>query len=374
MKNRNQKSDVRSQEPRVVRTEPWKSNREFVIPCFLMVLSVLYSFFCLLPPVVHADEISSRAAIVMEASTGRILYGKNPNLHLPPASTTKLMTAMVVLDRIPPSGTVIISEGAARISRVRANFRAGETVTVETLLNAALIKSANDAAFALAEAVAGTEEKFVELMNQKVIALGLEDTSFINATGLPGYGQHTTAYDLAKMLRHALRYPLIKEIISTKASRISTEEGRSIFIRNSNRLLWEDESVFGGKTGYTRDAKHCLVCVSGQGNETVISAILGAPSRGKLWRESEALLERGYRILQGREEPVMHFSRADYKASVQPASYSEKISEVKEVPHKKAHKKVAKKKTKSAKSGRNAKKYKSNHAYEDGKRSGEDKG
>jgi len=374
MKNRNQKSDVRSQKPKVVRTVPGKSNKEFVIPCLLVVLSALYSFFCLLSPVVHADEISSRAAIVMEASTGRILYGKNPNLHLPPASTTKLMTAMVVLDRIPPSGTVVISEGAARISRVRANFRAGETVTVETLLNAALIKSANDAAFALAEAVAGTEEKFVELMNQKVIALGLEDTCFINATGLPGYGQHTTAYDLAKMLRHALRYPLVKEIISTKANRISTEEGRAIFIRNSNRLLWEDESVLGGKTGYTRDAKHCLVCASGQGNETVIAAILGAPSRGKLWKESEALLERGYRILQGREEPVMHFTRADYKASVQPASYSEKISEVKEVPHKKAHKKVAKKKTKSAKSGRNAKKYKSNHAYGDGKRSGEDKG
>jgi D-alanyl-D-alanine carboxypeptidase (penicillin-binding protein 5/6) len=374
MKNRNQKSEVRCEKPEAVKRGREHERREFVTGFFFTVLSVLCSLFCFPPPVVHADEISSRAAIVMEASTGRILYGKNPNLKLPPASTTKLMTAMVVLDRIPPGSTVIISEGAARISRVKANLRAGETVTVETLLNAALIKSANDAAFALAEAVAGTEEKFVELMNQKVIALGLEDTCFINATGLPGYGQHTTSYDLAKMLRHALRYPLIKEIISTKASRISTEEGRPIFIRNSNRLLWEDESVLGGKTGYTREAKHCLVCASGQGNETVIAAILGAPSRGKLWRESEALLERGYKILQGREEPVMHFTRADYKTSVQPASYSEKISGVKEVPHKKTHKKMAKKKTRSAKSSRNARKYKSNHAYEDGKRSDGDKG
>jgi D-alanyl-D-alanine carboxypeptidase (penicillin-binding protein 5/6) len=324
----------------------------------------------------------------MEASTGRILYGKNPNLKLPPASTTKLMTAMVVLDRIHPGSTVVISEGAATISRIKANFRAGETVTVESLLNAALIKSANDAAFALAEAVAGTEEMFVELMNQKVIALGLEDTRFINATGLPGYGQHTTAYDLARMLRYALRYPLIKEIINTKASRISTEEGRAIFIRNSNRLLWEDESILGGKTGYTREAKHCLVCASGQGNETVIAAVLGAPSREKLWKESEALLEKGYKILQGREEPVMYFTRADYKTSVQPASYSGKVPEVKEVPHKRTYKKAVKKKTTSVKSGRKAvkkkttsaksghkaKEYKSNHAHEGEKRSGGDKG
>jgi len=361
MKKPNQKSEVRSQKSKVV------------LGCYLILLSAIYSLFCLLSPVVHADEISSRAAIVMEASTGRILYGKNPNLKLPPASTTKLMTAMVVLDRIPPSSAVVISERAATISRIRA-FRAGETVTVETLLNAALIKSANDAAFALAEAVAGTEEKFAELMNQKVIALGLEDTCFINATGLPGYGQHTTAYDLAKMLRHALRYPLIKEIISTKASRISTEEGRAIFIRNSNRLLWEDESMLGGKTGYTRAAKHCLVCAGGQGNETVIAAILGAPSRGKLWKESETLLERGHKILQGSEEPVMHFTRADYKTSIQPASYTQKIPEVKEVPRKKTHKKMAKKKTKPAKSARNARNFKPNHAYGEGKGSGGDKG
>jgi len=286
---------------------------------------------------------------------------------------------MVVLDRIPPGSAVVISGGAATISRIKANFRAGETVTVETLLNAALIKSANDAAFALAEAVGGTEEKFVELMNQKVIALGLEDTHFINATGLPGYGQYTTAYDLAKMLRHALKYPLIREIISTKASRISTEEGRAIFIRNSNRLLWEDESVLGGKTGYTRDAKHCLVCASGQGSETVIAAVLGAPSRDKLWKESESLLERGYKILQGREEPVMYFTRADYKTSVQPASYSERIPEEKKVVQKKVPKKTAtKKKTtkkaRSVKSSQNAQNYKSNHAHEDEKRSGGDKG
>jgi D-alanyl-D-alanine carboxypeptidase (penicillin-binding protein 5/6) len=303
-----------------------------------LLLAVHFSFFT-----ASAAEVNSKAAVVLEASTGRILYGKNPNLKLPPASTTKLMTAMVVLDRMNPEDTVVISEKAANVSPIKANFRSGERVTVETLLNAALIKSANDAAFALAEATAGTEEKFVELMNQKVIALGMSETRFINATGLPGYGQHTTAYDLARMLRHALRYPLIKEGISTKASRISTEDGRAIFLKNSNRLLWADESMLGGKTGYTREAKHCFVCASEQGNETVIAALLGARSREMLWKESEELLSKGFAIMDGKEEPVMFFSKSDYKASIQPASYSVKTSEVKEVSDKKISKKKVKK-------------------------------
>lgn len=324
---------------------------------FLIILFLLFMLHAS-PFTAFAAEVSSRAATVMEASTGRILYGKNPNLRLAPASTTKLMTAMVALDRMNLTDTVVISERAAGVSPVKANFRVGERVTVETLLNAALIKSANDAAYALAEAAGGTEDRFVELMNQKVIALGMSDTRFINATGLPGHGQYITAYDLARMLRQALRYPPIKEVINTKASRISTEDGRAIFIKNSNRLLWADEAMLGGKTGYTREAKHCFVCASEQGNETVIVALLGASSRDRLWKESEELLEKGFAIVNGKEEPVMFFTKSDYKASVQPATYSVKTSEVKEVPDKKV-KKTAKKKGKKVRSGKYVKKHKS---------------
>lgn len=321
-----------------------------------------------------ASEINSKAAVVMEASTGRILYGKNPNLKLPPASTTKLVTAMVVLDRLEPNDTVAISERAAHVSPIKANFRAGERVTVETLLNAALIKSANDAAYALAEAVSGSEERFVELMNQKVIALGMSDTRFVNATGLPGHGQHTTAYDLARMLRYALRYPLIKEIVNTKASRISTEDGRTIFIKNSNRLLWADESILGGKTGYTREAKHCFVCASEQENETVIAALLGAPSRETLWKETEELMEKGLAIMHGKEDPVMYFTRADYKASVQPAAYRAKSAQEKEGADKKVRKKVVKKKSKAAKLSKYAKKKKKETTRVEAKGQGGDRG
>jgi len=333
--------------------QPFKVQKgKILLFIFFLLFTLHASRFTL-----YAAEISSKSAVVLEASTGRILYGKNPNLKLPPASTTKLMTAMIALDRIDPADTVTISERAAGVSPIKANFKAGEKVSVETLLNAALIKSANDAAFALAEAVAGSEEKFVDLMNQKVIALGMSDTRFINSTGLPGHGQYTTAYDLARMLRHALRYPLVREVINTKASRISTEDGRAIFLKNSNRLLWDDETMLGGKTGYTREAKHCFVCASEQGNETVIAALLGAPSRETLWKESEVLLERGFAIMNGKEDPVMYFTKSDYKSSVRPASYSVKTSEVKEVSNKHVQKKVTKKKAKT-RSVRYAKKHK----------------
>lgn len=317
------------------------------------MLLLLFTLHCSQSTALAAD-VSSKAAVVMEASTGRILYGKNPNLKLPPASTAKLMTAMVVLDRKSPDDPVIISEKAVHVSPIKAHFKAGERITIETLLHAALIKSANDAAYALAEATAGSEEGFVDLMNQKAIALNMADTVFVNATGLPGQGQHTTGYDLARMLRQALKYPMIREIVNIKAGRISTEEGRSLFIKNSNRLLWSDESVVGGKTGYTREAKHCFVCASEQGSDTLIVALLGAPSRERLWKESEDLLEKGFAIVSGKEDPVMYFAKADYRSTIQPASYTAKASDTKKVSQKKVKKSAAvSKKVKKA----SAKKY-----------------
>ena len=273
-----------------------------------------------------AFDIHSKAAVVIDASTGRVLYGKNPNLKLPPASTTKLMTAMIALDRLDLNQTVTISERASKVSPIKANLREGERVTVGTLLRAALIKSANDAAYALSEAVAGSEERFVELMNQKAAAIGMNDTRFINSTGLPEEDQYITAYDLAKMLRQALKYTFIREVLNTRTERIQTEDGRTIFLKNSNKLLWEDESVIGGKTGYTRVAKHCFVCASENEGESVIVSILGSPSRESLWTESEALISKGFNILKGIEEPGIFFDRADYDGIVKKANYKKKVN------------------------------------------------
>lgn len=271
----------------------------------------LFAIYLLLSSVVFAEEIKSRAAVVMDAVTGRVLYAKNPDLNLLPASTTKLMTALVVVEKAKLSDVTTISKKAANTPPTKVGFKEGDKVTIETLLYAALVKSANDAAVALAEAVAGSEEEFVTLMNRKALAIGAEDTKFINANGLPGDGQHITAYDLSKIMRQAIKYPILKEILGTRITEVATETGKSKFIRNTNRLLWSDEELLGGKTGYTRQARHCFVCAGERDHETIIVALLGAPSRDLLWKESEELMAFGVKVINRSEEPVIYLTRSD---------------------------------------------------------------
>ncbi len=272
----------------------------------------------------EADDIKSKAAVVMDATTGRVLYAKNPDLRLLPASTTKLMTALVVLERARLSDVVTVSKKAAGQPATRVGLKPGDRFTIENLLYAALMKSANDAAVALAEAVGGTEDRFVELMNQKAIAIGAADTHYINANGLPGPGQYITAYDLAKIMREAIKYPVLKEILGTRVTEVSNERGRQIPIRNTNKLLWSDEDVLGGKTGYTRQARHCFVCAGERDKDTIIVALLGEPYRDLLWKESEILMAFGARVLNKAEEPVIYLTKNEYSsAKATKATYTE---------------------------------------------------
>jgi D-alanyl-D-alanine carboxypeptidase (penicillin-binding protein 5/6) len=237
----------------------------------------------------------------MDASTGRILYAKDPERRLPPASTAKLITAIVVIEKADLSDAVIISKNASRVRPVKAGFKEGDKVTVEKLLYAALMKSANDAAVALAEAVAGSEKDFVYLMNQKAISIGAKDTKFINSTGLPGAHQYTTALDLSKIMNCALGYPKLKEIIRTPAVELLTEKGEVLFLKNTDRLLWSDEYLIGGKTGYTFGAGHCFVCAAEREKETIIVVLLGSPGRRHLWKETEALIDKGFQIIANKK-------------------------------------------------------------------------
>lgn len=288
---------------------------------------LLFTFYCSLFTVVYAEDIQSRAAVVMDAATGRVLYAKNPELRLMPASTTKLMTALVVIEKARLTDVVTVSRNAANTAPTRAGLRAGDRVTIETLLYAALMKSANDAAVALAEAVAGSEEEFVALMNMKAMAIGANDTHFINANGLPGRGQFITAYDLSKIMRHAIRYPVLKEILGTRITEIATETGKTMYIKNTNKLLWSDEELLGGKTGYTNQARHCFVCAGERGNETLIVALLGSPLRDLLWKETETLMEVGSKVINNNEEPLVYLTKADYDvANLTKASYTKKAS------------------------------------------------
>ncbi|MDH4233243.1 MAG: D-alanyl-D-alanine carboxypeptidase [Nitrospirota bacterium] len=289
---------------------------------------LLFLVFCCLSLVspVSAEEIKSRAAVVMDARTGKVLYAKNPGLRLMPASTTKLMTALVVLERAHLDDVVTVSRNAAYAPPIKIGLKTGDKVTIETLLNAALIKSANDAAVALAEAVAGSEDGFVDLMNRKALAIGLDDTRYINSNGLPGSGQYITAYDLAEIMKNAIRYPLLREILGTRVAEVSTEGGKTMFVKNTNRLLWSDDEFMGGKTGYTRQARHCFVGAGERASETLIVALLGTPSRDLLWSETEALLAFGSKVLNNLEEPVVYITKIDYEAAkLRKASYKKKL-------------------------------------------------
>jgi D-alanyl-D-alanine carboxypeptidase (penicillin-binding protein 5/6) len=113
-------------------------------------------------------------------------------------------------------------------------------------------------------------------------------------------------------MSYALRYPKLKEIIGTRVAEVSTENGNAIFLKNTNRLLWSDEDLVGGKTGYTRKARHCFVCAAEREKDTVVVALLGSPSRDELWRETEVLVQKGFRAIANNEEPDVYFAKADY--------------------------------------------------------------
>jgi D-alanyl-D-alanine carboxypeptidase (penicillin-binding protein 5/6) len=164
-------------------------------------------------------------------------------------------------------------------------------------------------------------------MNRKALAIGANDTHFINANGLPGKGQYITAYDLSKIMRHAIKYPVLKEILGTRITELSTETGKTMFIKNTNKLLWSDEDLWGGKTGYTNQARHCFVCAGERDNETLIVALLGSPRRDLLWKETETLMEVGSKVMNNNEEPLVYLTRADYdSANLTKASYTKKTS------------------------------------------------
>jgi D-alanyl-D-alanine carboxypeptidase (penicillin-binding protein 5/6) len=302
----------------------------------VMHLVLMLAVCCFSSAVSYAQDLQARAVTVIDATSGKILYAKNPDLRCPPASTTKLMTAIVTLDKADLKDIVTISRNAARVRPHKAGFKEGERVTVEELLNAALIGSANDAAVALAESVAGSEEGFVELMNKKALAIGATNTRFINPNGLPGQGQYITAHDLAKIMDYALLYPKIREIIGTRVAQVSTTAGNTKMIRNTNRLLWSEDDLVGGKTGFTNKARHCFVCAAERRNEKIVVALLGSPSRSDLWKETAILIDKGFDVMGNKETPLVYMTKVDLD---EPVKYN------------KSHRKYSKTKIKKLKDG-----------------------
>ncbi len=241
----------------------------------------------------------------MDGQTHRILYAKNADLKLKPASTTKLVTAMVVLDKLNPDSVVIVSKDAAYTPSIAPRLRPGDRVTVRDLLYLALMRSINGAAVALSEAVSGSQSSFALLMNEKVASLNAKNTKFVNATGLPAPGQYITASNLAIILDSALKYPLIKQIINTREKDLYIGK-RHLYLRNTDKLLWADDDLIGGKTGYTRAAEHCLVFAASKGNCTIVTSLLGEQIRDHLWSDGQKLLNQSVQVANGTAQPEIY--------------------------------------------------------------------
>ncbi|MBF0519116.1 MAG: D-alanyl-D-alanine carboxypeptidase [Nitrospirae bacterium] len=277
-----------------------------ILRSFKFVAALLITF--LLCSVSGATDITARSAVIMDTDTEQVLYAKNPLLKQPPASTSKLVTAMVVLDNLDVGDVTTISVNAAELSSGSVELHEGDRYYIGDLLHIMLMKSVNGAAVALAEAVSGSEGAFVNLMNRKAKRIGANNTRYINPHGLPGQGQYITAYDLAIIMREALQYPVIKNIINKKTKTVVSIDGSTASLINTNKLLWRDEDLLGGKTGYTRAARHCLAFAAEHGENTFVAAVLGDSQRSNLWRSAETVLNKGYNISESHTKPEIHFS------------------------------------------------------------------
>ena len=235
----------------------------------------------------------------MDASTGRILYQKEADLRLPPASTTKVMTAILTLESGHKlSESLTVSKDATRMPATKLYLRPGQTMTIEELLYGIMLASANDASIVLAEGIGGSVESFTELMTKKAHEIGATNSNFTNPHGLTAPDHYSTARDLAILFRYAMRNTLFREIIQTKFSSVSSTAmvrkkmvPRRISVRNHNRLLWDLDGALGGKTGYTVAAQKCFVGAVQRNGVTLIVAILGARDQ---WGDTKRLLGYGF--------------------------------------------------------------------------------
>ena len=235
--------------------------------------------------------ISSRAAIVIDRNTGLVLYEKNSRDIKKMASTTKIMTAIVVLENTPNLyETVTVSKKAAGTGGSVLGLRTNDKVTIKDLLYGLMLKSGNDTAVALAETVGGSVEGFAVLMNNKAKELGLENTHFVTPHGLDNDEHYTTAYELAKLADYALNNKIFREIVSTKDYTV-TLSGRSVNISNGNELLGNFMGVYGVKTGFTNGANRCLVTACKRDNIDIISVVLGADTKNIRTKDSMNILK-----------------------------------------------------------------------------------
>ena len=234
--------------------------------------------------------LNSRSCAVLDRKTKQILYGKNEKNRVKMASTTKIMTATVVLENCSLNKTVEISKKTANTGGSRLGLKTGDKITVRDLLYGLLMRSGNDAAVALAETVSGSVQEFANLMNQKAKESGLSNTSFESPHGLDSDNHYTTAYELAILTDYALKNSTFLNIVGTKNYTV-TINGYPKKISNTNELLGNLNGVYGIKTGFTNGANRCLVTSCKRGDMDIICVVLGADTKSFRTKDSIKLIE-----------------------------------------------------------------------------------
>ncbi len=235
-------------------------------------------------------EGSYKAACLIEASTGRVLYAYNADTELPMASTTKVMTALLAIENASPNELVTCGKAAYGVPGTSIYLSQGESLAMEEMLTGMMLASGNDAATAIAEHIGGSVGGFAAMMNARAMELGATHTNFSNPHGLPDTAHYTTARDLARVARAAMAYPMFRQIVSTQRASIPWE-GRAYDrqLRNKNRLLTDYEGATGIKTGFTRAAGRCLVFGARRQGMEVIGVVLNCPN----WFDDAATLMDG---------------------------------------------------------------------------------
>ncbi len=286
------------------------------------VLSLFFSVGCCLPALAAEKQyenltdlgLTSKSALLMEEDTGTILYEQNSHEALPPASVTKVMTLLLIYEgerdgKFDWTDTVQVSEHAASMGGSQVFLEEGETQTAADMTKSIAIASANDAAVAMAEFLAGSEEAFVQKMNERAKELGMEDTNFVNACGLDTEGHVSSAYDIALMSRELMEnFPETKEYTTTWQDSIihKTRRGEETFgLTNTNKLIQWYDGATGLKTGSTGNALYCLSGTAERDGMGLIAVVMAAPDYKVRFREVMQLLDYGfanYAIEKGREK------------------------------------------------------------------------
>ncbi len=270
---------------------------------------VLFSLFILIIPfIVNGAETvsnevelasSAKSAILIEQSTGQILFEKNSHEKIPPASMTKMMSLLLIMEsidngKIKLTDKVTVSKNASSMGGSQILLEEGEEMSVDDLLKGVSIASGNDAVVALAEYVGGSEENFVKMMNSKASELGLTDTKFQNCHGLDSEGHYSSAYDMAMIARELLNHKDIIKYTSIYETYLRENTDRKIWLVNTNKLVRFKKGVDGLKTGYTKEAGYCLTATMNKENMRVIATVMGEDTIDNRNSEVSSMLDYAY--------------------------------------------------------------------------------